>query len=143
MVFLLGQIKWLFFGYGGHDWRCKDAFFFQKGNEFLRKIPLLLGRIKNLAAVLRSHIVPLSVQRSGIMRGKKDLQKFRVRNVGRIKSNLDGFGMARPTRTDFPIGRIFDVSTRVAGNYCCYTVESLKNSFGTPKTTASKNGGLD
>jgi len=69
---------------------------------------------------------------------EKDFEDFAKRDHGRIKRDLNDFGMPGRTRADPLVRRLGDVSARISRFDLRHTLELLENGFETPKATAAE-----
>jgi len=78
----------------------------------------------------------LAIQGGGIVRVKKDKQQLSQSDFGFFKNYLYRFRMPGSSGANFPVGRIFNGPANIAWNDFQNSINTLKNGFGTPKTTA-------
>ena len=97
---------------------------------------------KDAAAILRSNIMALPVERGGIMRSPKHLQQLVKTDNFRVKSDLNRLRMTRGAFSDVVIGGIFNRSPNITGNNLLDPLDALKDGLRAPETSGGQSGGL-
>ena len=82
--------------------------------------------VKSYGTVLGTHIRPLPVKRTGIVRNKKGSDERIERNYLRVVINLDGFGMPRLSAADLLIGWVVEFTTGIARNHLPNPAQGLE-----------------
>jgi hypothetical protein len=100
---------------------------------------LLVVFVEDDGTVLCSFVIPLAIQRGGVVGFPMDLEQFRKRNDIGVVGDLDHFRMPGLARADLFIGRILDVSSGVARDDRLDSLDPLKHGLGAPETTAAKS----
>ncbi len=77
---------------------------------------LLIVRIENGGAILRTGIRALAIPLRGVVRnGKENHQELAVSDFGRIEIDANGFGVSRDAHADTFVGWRFHEAARIAG----------------------------
>src|SRR3954463_10734516 len=98
--------------------------------------------IENGRAVLRSHIVALSIQSCGVVDRKEDLQNFAKRQYLRVKRDLHDFRVSGITITHILISRPRRMSPHIARLHAFHALESVVHRLQTPEAAARKGRDL-
>ena len=93
---------------------------------------------KDAAAILSSHIMPLPIERGGIMRGPKHLQQLVKTDNFRVKSNLYRLRMTRGAFANVVIRGIFNRTPNITGNDFLDSLDALKDCLRTPETSGGQ-----
>jgi len=101
---------------------------------------LLFIVIEDCRTILCALIGALLVQCGRVVDREENLQDFPVRNLGRIESHLNCFGVAGAVGADLLIGGINGRGARVAGNDVLNPLDFLEDRFNAPEAAASKSG---
>jgi hypothetical protein len=73
------------------------------------------GMVEDGGAVLSAGVASLAVQGGRIMDGEEYVQKVRIRDDLRVKTNLNDLGMTGGPFTDLAIAGVGDPAARVTG----------------------------
>lgn len=117
-----------------------ESLFYCGGN-----LLLLIILCENCRPVLSTHIGALSVSSSGIVNSEEEVNNRFIREVHRVKQNLQCFSMVRGRSAYFSIGGVRLVASRIADrcvNETLIEVSLAINMFYTPKTASCNSGNL-
>src|SRR5690348_9128005 len=103
---------------------------------------LLLFRIvvEHRRAILCPHVRSLAVVRRWVMSCKEDLQKIPERYDTGVECYLDRFSVPRVSGANLLIGRIRNVSARIARFHLHDTFQLVEDGFCAPETASCKRG---
>src|SRR5262245_6746674 len=93
-------------------------------------------------AILRSHVVALSVGGCGIVGSPEYLEKLGIRDGLRVERQLHDFRMPGDSTTDLLVGRIGDVPAAVTGLRGVDAPDTAEHGFCAPETPRSKSCGF-
>src|SRR6266849_415543 len=101
---------------------------------------LLLGVVReDDRAVLVREVGALAVQRRRVVHVPERVQQLRVRDLRRVVSDLDGLGVAGPSRADLLVGHVVDVAALVARDGLDHARDLVEEVLDTPETSARKS----
>ena len=89
---------------------------------------------------MRAHVGALTVEGGGVVDGEEDVQEVSVGDDGRVKGDLDGFGVTGDAGADQFIRGVGPVPAAVAGDDVCDAGDLVKDSFEAPEAAAGKDG---
>src|SRR5260370_18228381 len=96
--------------------------------------------IKNRGTILCAHVRALAVQRSWVVKRKKDLQDFPIGDDTRIEGNLHNFGVPRVAVAHLFVRRVWRRSATIAGLDVIDSLELLEDCFAAPEAAAAHRG---
>jgi hypothetical protein len=101
---------------------------------------LLIGIIKNYAAITVSNIGPLAVKLRGVMQAEKVTYEHFVTEVLWVKSYQNRFGVAGGVCANFFVGGVLGVAAAVTDGRLQHARHLVKVKLHAPKATGTKDG---
>jgi hypothetical protein len=126
----------------GHDRTAETSAFFECREFGFGRGFLFRRVVKNHGAILRTDIRPLAIASRRIVVTPEDIKERVIGDFRRIKSDLNDFGMAGFVATNILVGRIFRLSSSIAGDGVFHSAGLSKDCLDPPETSRAKSGFL-
>ena len=138
LMIVLGAIEYFGRADMGHDRSVKRLLAIQFANDRFRRLLLRLGVIEDYRAILLAGVVPLAIERSGVVYDEENFEHVAKRNHGGVERHLYYFNMAGVAAADLAIRRVEHAPAHVTRNDRRDALHLLVDRFETPKAATAE-----
>ncbi|MPN07893.1 hypothetical protein SDC9_155165 [bioreactor metagenome] len=117
-----------------------DARLAQFLDQRQRSVQLLVATDEDHRTVLGADVISLTIERRRVVDDEKDFQQIAITQDSGIELDAHNLGMPGTAFANLTIGRMLDMTTRIAGRYRMHAFDLTEYRLQAPETAPAQHG---